>query len=329
MGWCGLRKMLSALVSVTAMTATSALAGAAMADDYPSRPIDVIVPLPAGSAADGVARIVLPKVEEILGQPLVIENIGGAAHIPGMSRASQQEPDGYHLLWATIADFSSNPNLYAELPYDPADFDPIGRVSAQSLIMAVPTSSGINSADEFVAKAKMESLAYASTGIGNSNHLLGEMLMQNTGIKLRHIPYEGGSAAVLDLMRGELDVMFYSLSQFQPGVQSGELKLLGITASQRSKFLPDLPTMMEMGYGDVLVTSWYGMFAPAGTPKEYIDKVFAALKQALEDPEIVAALEKTGTEVWASDSPEEFADFLLKERTRYGKLIDSIGIKKR
>lgn len=326
MVFCGIKNSLSVLLSVTAMVAMGATA---QAQDYPSSPIAVIVPLPAGSAADGVARIVLPKVEEILGQPLVIENIGGAAHLPGMSRASKQDPDGYHLLWATIADFSSNPNLYAELPYATDDFDPIGRVSAQSLIMAVPTSSGINSVEEFVEKAMSESLAYASTGIGNSNHLLGEMMMQNTGIEMRHIPYEGGSAAVLDLMRGEIDVMFYSLSQFQPGIQSDELKLLGITASERSKFLPDLPTMRELGYVDVLVTSWYGMFAPAGTPAEYSDKVFDALKQALEDPDIIAALEKTGTEVWASDSREEFSEFLTTERARYGKLIDAIGLEKR
>lgn len=320
------RRSLSAVISLSAVLA---LGAAAHAENYPDRPISVIVPLPAGSAADGVARIVLPAVEKILGQPLVIENIGGAAHLPGMSRASQEAPDGYHMLWATIADFSSNPNLYKDLPYSPEQFDPIGRVSAQALIMAVPTSSGVNTAAEFVEKAKTGNLSYASTGIGNSNHLLGEMLMQNTGIKLRHIPYQGGSAAVLDLMRGETDMMFYSLSQFQPGLQSGELKLLGITSEERSKFLPDVPTMKEMGYGDVLVSSWYGMFAPAGTPKEAIDKMADALNQALSDPAIVAALENTGTEVWKSSSPAAFGEFLAAERARYGKLIDSIGLEKR
>jgi len=315
--------------SLIAVGLVAALGGSAGAQDYPSRPIDVIVPLPAGSAADGVARIVLPKLEEILGQPMIIENIGGAAHIPGMVRASEQEPDGYHLLWATIADFSSNPHLYADLPYDPADFDPVGRASAQTLIMAVPTSSGITSPEQLVEKAKTESLSYASTGIGNSNHLLGEMLMRDAGITLRHIPYEGGSAAVLDLMRGETDVMFYSLSQFQPGLQTGELTLLAITAEQRSTFTPDLPTMKELGYDDVLVSSWYGLFAPAGTPPEYIDRLFEALNEALADPEIVAALEQTGTEVWTSQSPAEFEEFLDTERARYSDLIEAIGLEKR
>jgi tripartite-type tricarboxylate transporter receptor subunit TctC len=322
----GIKGSLSILVAAAAILG---LGLAAQAQDYPSKPIDAIVPIPAGSAADGVARIVLPKMEKILGQPIVIENIGGAAHLPGMAQASKQEPDGYHLLWASIADFSANPGLYKKLPYSPEDFTPIGRVSAQSLILAVPTSSGVNTVDELVAKAKKKSLAYASTGIGNSNHLLGEMLMQNTGIKMRHIPYEGGSAAVLDLMRGDIDVMFYSLSQFQPGLQSGELKLLGVTASERSKFLPELPTMKELGYGDVLVTSWYGLFAPKGTAPEQINVLFKALNEALNDPKVVAALENTGTEVWASKSPEEFAEFLTAERARYVKLMNDIGLEKR
>lgn len=321
--------MRTSLLAIAAVAALAVTGGVASAQDYPERPIDVIVPLPAGSAADGVARIVLPKMEEILGQAMIIENIGGAAHIPGMVRASEQEGDGYHLLWASIADFSANPNLYADLPYAPEDFTPIGRASAQTLIMAVPTASGITSVEQFVEKAKSESLSYASTGIGNSNHLLGEMLMRDAGITLRHIPYEGGSPAVLDLMRGETDMMFYSLSQFQPGLQSGELKLLAITANQRSAFTPELPTMQELGYEDVYVSSWYGLFAPAGTPQEYIDTLFEALNQALADPEIIAALEQTGTEVWASESPEEFAEFMAAERARYRDLVEAIGLEKR
>ncbi len=304
------------------------LAPSAHAADYPERAINVIVPIPAGSAADGVARIVLPAMEKILGQPMVIENIGGAAHLPGMSRAAKQPPDGYNVLFGTIADFSANPNIYVKLPYAAKDFDPIGRVAAQSLIMAVPTASGNNSVKDFVAKAKTKSLSYASTGIGNSNHLLGEMMMQNTGIKFRHIPYQGGSEAVLALMRGEVDMMFYSLSQFQPGLQSGQIKLLGITSEQRSRFLPDLPTMREQGYTNVLLSSWYGIFVPAGTPEKFKERLFTVLNQVLGDPAVVEALKKSDTEVWASKSPKEFGEFLAAERARYGKLVDDIGLKK-
>jgi tripartite-type tricarboxylate transporter receptor subunit TctC len=318
------RKSIAALFSIVFLM----LGATCQAADYPERPINVIVPIPAGSAADGIARIVFPAMEKVLGQPMVIENIGGAAHIPGMARAAKQEPDGYSVLWATIADFSANPNVYARLPYAPKDFDPIGRAAAQSLIMAVPAASGIQSVKEFVAKAKAKSLSYASTGIGNSNHLLAEMLMQNTGIKLRHIPYQGGSEAVLSLMRGEVDVMFYSLSQFQPGLQSNQLKLLGITSEQRSKFLPELPTMREQAYGNVLLSSWYGMFVPAGTPARVKEKLFTTLNQVLAMPSVIEALKKTDTEVWTSKSPTEFGDFLTAERARYGRLVEDIGLKK-
>jgi tripartite-type tricarboxylate transporter receptor subunit TctC len=155
------------------------------------------------------------------------------------------------------------------------------------------------------------------------------MLMRDSGISLRHIPYEGGSAAVLDLMRGETDMMFYSLSQFQPGLQSGELTLLATTGEERSIFTPELPTMRELGYDDVLVSSWYALFAPAGTPEDYINTLFDALNEALADPEVVAALENTGTEVWTSKSPAEFGEFLTTERKRYADLIEAIGLEKR
>lgn len=303
-------------------------ASPALAAGYPERPFNVIVPVPAGSAADGVARVVFPALEKVLGQPMIIENIGGAAHLPGMSRAAKQEPNGYNLLWATIADFSSNPNLYAKLPYSPADFDPVGRAAAQSLIMAVPTKAGIATPKQFAAAAKAKSLSYASTGVGNSNHLLGEMLMRSAGIKMRHIPYQGGSEAVLALMRGDVDMMFYSLSQLQPGLQTGQVKLLGIATEQRSKLLPDVATLREQGYDNVFLSSWYGLFVPAGTPEAHKTRLFEALNQVLASPAVVEALKKTDTEVWPSKSPKEFAEFLAAERQRYGKLVNDIGLKK-
>ena len=214
-----------------------------------------------------------------------------------------------------------------ELFFDLVFVVAVTRVSAQSLIQAVPTASGITSVDEFVEAAKAGAFKYGSAGIGTSAHLCAEMLILDTDIDMRHIPYQGGSTSVLDLMRGEIDTMFYSLSQFQPGLQSGELTMLAIAAPQRSKFTPDLPTFEELGY-DVLATSWYGLFAPAGTPADVIDRLNDALTQALNEPEVIAAMEATGTEVWLSDSPEAFEAFLAEERARYAEVVEGAGLEK-
>lgn len=307
-----------------------ALTSAASAQtDYPTRPIRMIVPLPAGSAADGVARIVLPVAEKLLGQPFIIENEGGAASIPGTTRAAKAAPDGYTFLWGTVATQVSNPNMFKALPYDPAkDFTAVARVGGQSMIMAVPTKSGVDTIGAFVAKAKQAgNLSYASAGIGTSAHLSAELLKLKTGVKLRHIPYQGGTQSVLDLMRGETDMMFYSLSQLQPGIQSGELKLVGVAGDKRSKFTPDLPTLKEQGY-DVVLTSWYGVYARSGTPPAIVDKVAAAITKALQDPAVIAALERTGTEVYTTANPAEFQAFTDFERSRYGEIINAAGIPK-
>jgi tripartite-type tricarboxylate transporter receptor subunit TctC len=297
--------------------------------DYPNRPIHIIVPLPAGSAADGVARIVLPAAEKFLGQPFIIENEGGAASIPGTARAAKAASDGYTLLWGTVATQVSNPNMFKALPYDPAkDFTAVARVAGQSMILAVPTSSHIDNVASFVEKAKQAgNLSYASAGIGTSAHLCAELLKLRTGIKLRHIPYQGGTQSVLDLMRGETDMMFYSLAQFQPGLQSGELKLLGVAGDKRSKFEPDLPTLKEQGF-DVVLTSWYGVYARSGTAPDIVDKVADAINKALQQPSVVEALDKTGSEVYPTATPAEYQSFTDSERKRYGEIIDAAGIPK-
>ncbi len=297
--------------------------------DYPTRPVHIIVPLPAGSAADGVARIVLPAAEKYLGQPFIIENEGGAASIPGTARAAKAAPDGYTLLWASVATQVSNPNMFKSLPYDAGkDFTAVARVAGQSLLLAVPTSSKISTAKQFVEKAKQAgNMTYASAGIGTSAHLCAELLKLKTGIKMRHIPYQGGTQSVLDLMRGETSMMFYSLAQFQPGLQSGELKLLGVAGETRSKFVPDVPTLKEQGF-DVVLNSWYGVYARTGTAPAIVDKIADAINKALKDPGVIAALDKTGSEAYATSSPAEYQSFTDSERKRYGEIIDAAGIPK-
>jgi tripartite-type tricarboxylate transporter receptor subunit TctC len=314
-------------MALSVFGALSGFATLVEAQAYPERAVRIKVPFPPGSAADGVARIVLPAAEKHFGKPFIIENQSGASAIPGTAAAAREKPDGYSLLWTAILTMSTNPHLYKSLPYKPEDFTPITRVAAQSLIMAVPTKAKTNTVAEFVEKARKAKYAYGSPGVGTSSHLCGEMLMLKTGIKMRHIPYQAGAMPVLDLMRGEIATLFYSWSQLQPGVQSGELKMLAVASNQRSRLVPNLPTFKELGY-DVEATAWYGMFAPKGTPADRIQKVFAAISKALADPAVVKALERTGTEVWATSSPEEFSKFLTAERARYKTLIETIGLQK-
>jgi tripartite-type tricarboxylate transporter receptor subunit TctC len=312
-------------MALSAVAASVGFAPLVQAQPYPERAVRVMVPFPAGSAADGVARIVLPAAEKYFGKPLIIENQGGAGAIPGTGRAAREKPDGYNVLWTAILTMSTNPHLYKSLPYKPEDFAPIIRASAQSLIMAVPTAAKTHSVADFVKKAHTAKYAYGSPGVGTTSHLSGEMLMLSAGIKMRHIPYQAGAMPVLDLMRGEIATLFYSWSQLQPGVQSGQLEMLAVASSQRSRLVPNLPTFKELGY-DVEATAWYGMFAPAGTPRDRIQKIADAVSKALADPAVVKALERTGTEVWATSSPEEFATFLTAERARYRKVIEAVGL---
>lgn len=299
------------------------------AQAYTTKPVRVIVPLDAGSSADGIARQVLPTAAKHLGQPIVIENEGGAASISGTVRASKAAPDGYTYLFGTVATHAANPNMFKALPYDPVkDFTAVARVAGQSLVMAVPSTSPAKSVSEFVTLAKGgKTLKYASAGIGTSAHLSAELLKLRTSINMKHVPYKGGPQPVLDLMRGEVDMMFYSFLSFQPGIQSKELRLLGVAGVSRTSFMPELPTLKELGF-DVVVTAWYGVFAPAGTPPEFIAKLSDALNKALADPEVIKSLTATGTDVYPSKSPAEFGEFQRSEMARYKVMIDAAGIPK-
>ena len=259
-------KLLARLLLGSVLGALVALTGA-QAQTYPTKPVRLIVPLPAGSSADAIARIVMPVASKHLGQPIVIENEGGAASIPGTTRASQAAPDGYTMLFGNTSVNSINLHIFNKLPYDPTkDFTAVARTASQGLIMAVPASSPAKSVKDYVELAKQgKATNYASLGIGSSAHLSAESLKKITGISLKHIPYPPGPAAVLDVGRGELSMMFYSYASFLPAVQAGSIRLLGIATEERSALLPDLPTLREQGY-DVVITAWYGVYAPAGTP---------------------------------------------------------------
>jgi tripartite-type tricarboxylate transporter receptor subunit TctC len=317
--WSLLMALLGSVVAVTA----------AHAQAYPNKPIRVIVPLVAGSSADAVARVVLPVAARHLGQPIVIENEGGAASIAGTTRGSKAAPDGYTLTYGNTSTHAVNPYIFNTLPYDPdKDFIPVANTAAQGLIMAVPASSPAKSVKELVELAKQgKATKYASLGPGTSAHLSAERLKVLTGIALKHIPFPPGPQGVLAMGRGEIDTMFYSYASFLPAVQAGSIRLIGIAMPERSKFLPELPTLREQGY-DVVIQAWYGLFAPAGTPKEIVDKLADAVNKAVADPEVIKTLNAAGTDAYPSKSAEDFARFVKAEREKYRTIIEQAGVPK-
>jgi tripartite-type tricarboxylate transporter receptor subunit TctC len=303
---------------------------AAFGQSFPSKPIRLIVPSPAGGAADVIARIVMPVAQKHLGQQIVIEPEGGAASIPGTARASKSPADGYTWLFGHVGTQVVNPYLFSNLPYDPTkDFVEVARLAAQALILAVPATSTAKNVKEFVDLAKAgKATAYASPGPGTSAHLSASRLAGVSDIQLRHIPFPSAPQAVLSLGRGEVDAMFFAYAGFLPQLEAGKLRLLGIATQERSAFLPDLPTMREQGY-DVLITSWYGIFMPAGTPPEAVAKAADALNKAMADPEVIKALNAGGTDAFPTKSPEDFTAFVKSERERYKAVIEASGVQKK
>jgi tripartite-type tricarboxylate transporter receptor subunit TctC len=301
----------------------------ANAQDYPNKPIRLIIPAVAGGSADAIARVVMPVASKILGQPVVIENEGGAASIPGTVRASKSAPDGYTFLMGHVGTQVANAYLFKELPYNPEkDLVEVARMAAQALIMAVPASSPVKTAKDFVDLAKQGKITkYASPGPGTSAHLSMERLKMVSGIDVRHIPFPSAAQAILTLGRGEVDALFFAYASFLPALQAGSIRLVGIAANERSSYAPDLPTFKEQGY-DVVITSWYGLFAPTGTPKEAIDKMADAMSKALADPEVVKLITASGTDVIPTKSPAEFTAFVKSERERYKAVIEAAGVPK-
>lgn len=311
------------------LAATLALPTSVQAQSWPTKPIRLIVPAVAGGSADAIARVVMPVVSKTLGQPIIIENEGGAASIPGTVRAAKSPPDGYTFLMGHVGTQVANAYLFKELPYNPEkDLVEVARMAAQALIMAVPASSPVKTVKDFVELAKQGKITqYASPGPGTSANLSMERLKMVSGMNIRHIPFPSAAQAITTLGRGEVDALFFAYASFLPALQAGTIRLVGIAANERSSYAPDLPTMREQGF-DVVITSWYGLFAPTGTPKEAIDKMADAMGKALADPAVVKTITAQGTDVIPTKSPEEFTAFVKSERERYKAVIEAAGVPK-
>ena len=291
---------------------------------FPSKPIRLIVPYPAGGATDFFARAVFPKMGEALGQPIVVENRPGAGTAIGASEVARSAPDGYTLLLGDAGTFAFNPSLYKKLSYDPVkDFAPVSLTGRFALILAVnPTTLKVGSLKEFVeyAKANPGKIDYAAPGPGSPIHLAMELFKQRAGLQMTAIPYKGGADAMNDLIGGRIGAMFPDIASGLPQIRGGKIKPLAVASEKRVAALPDIPTIGESGYPGFEAWAWQGFVAPAGTPPDVIRRLNTEFAKVLADPAIRQRLSESGFEPQSS-SPEEFSAYMKSEIAKWERVI--------
>jgi tripartite-type tricarboxylate transporter receptor subunit TctC len=303
-----------------------ALSSGAMAQDYPSRTIKMIVPTGAGGITDILARLVGKSISEQLGQPVIIDNRTGAGGTIGTRAVAQAEPDGYTLLMA-FPSHAANPALYASLPYDSEkDFAPISMVTKVSEILLVPNSSPAKSVKELIELARKDQLNYASVGVGSLAHLATELFLNVAGVGMTHIPYRSVPQAQQAVMTGEVAAFFDTPITALPQIRAGTVRALGVSTRKRLAVAPEIPTIAEAGLADYEVTGWNGVLAPAHTPRPIIDKLNSAIVAALKTPEIEKFLIEQGLEP-AGNSPEEFAKVMHIDIEKWLRVTHEAGIK--
>jgi len=298
------------------------------ADDYPSRPIHVIVPFAPGGATDFAIRLIQQNLAQALGQPIVIDNRGGAAGTVGTELAAQAAPDGYTLLFGNVGTISINPYFFPEMKVKPErDFAPISLVSETPGIVIASKKFPPDSLKEMVAYAKAHpgKINYAASGISTLNTLAMEEFRHAAGLEMTQIPYKGGAGpAILDLIAGNVDVMLVTLSAAAAHVKAGQLKALAITTQQRAPLLPDVPTFAESGYPEEVSSSWQGLFAVNGTPQPIVDRLHAAIVKANADPNVRKLMSEAGTLAVASDSPQSFKNYLAADRKKWAAVVERV-----
>ena len=301
----------------------------ARAEDYPSRPITVIVPFPPGGSSDIVMRLVASQASVALKQPIVIENRPGAAGNVAAMGIKNAPPDGYLLMLGHTGTHAINPTLYGDLKFDPVkDFAPITGLVTFNNILNVPAASPAKNVSELVAfaKTKPEGLSYGSQGVGTGGHLLGVLLAKQAGINLVHVPYRGIAPAVTDTVAGRMDMLFAGYLSSGSHVEAGRLRLLAIAGSKRHPRLPDLPTMAEAGYPDVQMDQWFGLFAPAKTPATIVQKLNAEFVKALQSAEVRDKVLPQIFSVMAT-TPDELGAIVARDIVRLGRVVKDLGAK--
>ena len=306
--------------------AGSVLAVSAIAQTFPDRPIKLVVPFPPGGVTDIVARTLSVKLTEELKQPVIVENRAGASGAIGAEAAARSAPDGYTWLMGNISTLAINQWTMAKLNYNPStSFEPVAMVAVQPLLVAVNPTVPVNTLSELVAFAKKNpgKLNYGTAG--SSIHLAVEYFSGLAGIKMNHIPYKGSAPAITDLLGGQIQVLFDPFSSIHPQVAAGKVKALAITTADRSAVAPQVPTVIELGFAGYDVSSWQGIVVPAGTPKDIVLKMNAAINKALQSKEVVDRFAQFSA-VPTQWSPQQFGQYISQEQARWSKVAKDAGV---
>ena len=296
---------------------------------YPTRAVRVVVFVPAGGAADLLARVMGQKLGDVLGQTVVVDNRAGMGGVIATNLVSKATPDGYTLLQGGITTHGIGPHIYANLPYDPVkDFAPVILSATLPIFLVVNAQVPVKSVSELIAlaKAKPETISFASPGTGSAPHMVGELFKIVTGIPSPHIPYKGSGTAAPDLAGGRVQFMFDAIAGHQAFIQSGRTRALAVTSLARLAAFPDIPTMKELGLPKVEGSVWYGLLAPAATPRHVIAKLNAESQRVLAMPDVKERLTNAGIDA-AGGSPEDFAHFIRAESDKWGPVVKAAGVK--
>ncbi len=298
-------------------------------EDYPARAVRVIVPYAAGGAADIFGRVLAQKLSEALKQPFIVENRGGANGGIGSELVAKSSPDGYTLLATASGPITVNPVFYAKVPYDPVkSFAPIAQGTVYQYVLVTLASSPIQSIADLIsaARAKPGAISYGSTGIGGGNHFAGELLALASNTKMTHVPYKGSSAALADLLGGQLSFMFDTVITAVPQIRAGKVRAFAVSSAKRASSLPEVPTMEEAGMKGFDISQWQGFLAPAGTPKAIVTRLNAEIVKALRAPDVHERLATQGGNEIVTGTPEDLAALISSDLQKYAKLIKDAGI---
>ncbi len=315
-------------IAFMAISAAAAFSAHAQ-QNYPLRPVRLIVTVPPGGAADLVARVMAQKLGDALGQTFVVDNRGGGGGQIAADTVAKAAPDGYTTLLASITTHGIGPHIYSKLPYDPVrDFAPVCLYATMPMIMVANVQVPVKNVAELIAlaKTKPNSISFASSGSGGAPHLVGELFKNVTGAPIQHVPYKGSAPGAADVAGGQVQLMFDAIAPHLPHLKSGRTKVLAAISPARLPIAPDAPTMSELGYPKVAASIWYGMMAPAGTPKAIIAKLNAEANKALALPEVKERLSAAGIDT-AGGTPEDYAKFVHNELAKWGPVVKASGAK--